>query len=67
MKTYVVLIACIQALHSPLEDTCILEPLDITFKNVPECLAYVDNFAYTLRNNKDLFITGFCTNKNDTI
>jgi|TARA_B100000035_G_C20581712_1_gene371402 hypothetical protein len=34
------------------------------FDTVPQCLAYMDNFKYTLREEKDLFLTGFCSTKN---
>jgi len=46
-----------------LEEVCIAEPLTKEFNGVPQCIAYVDNFKYTLREEKDLFITGFCTTK----
>jgi hypothetical protein len=65
MKVYLILIACVQSLYSPLEEVCIAEPLSQPFDTVPQCLAYVDNFKYTLREEKDLFITGFCTTKSD--
>lgn len=64
MKIYLILIACVQALNTPLKDTCIAEPLYEPFENIQSCLAYVDNFKYTLRTNTDLYITGFCTTKN---
>lgn len=64
MNVYVILIACVQALHTPLHETCITEPLSQKFKSVPECIAYVDNFKYTLRDEPDLYISGFCTTKN---
>jgi len=64
VNVYVILIACVQALSTPLNETCVTEPLYEPFKSVPECIAYVDNFKYTLRNESDLYITGFCTTKN---
>ena len=64
MKVYVILIACVQSLYSPLKEVCIAEPLTQQFDTVPQCLAYVDNFKYTLREEKDLFLTGFCSTKN---
>ena len=65
MKVYLILIACVQSLYSPLEEVCIAEPLYQPFDTVPQCVAYVDNFKYTLREEKDLYITGFCTTKSD--
>jgi hypothetical protein len=63
MKVYLILIACLQSIYTPLEEVCIAEPLTQQFDTVPQCLAYVDNFKYTLKEEKDLFITGFCTTK----
>jgi len=65
MKVYLIMIACVQSLYSPLEEVCITEPLTESFDTVPQCLAYVDNFKYTLANEKDLFVTGFCTTKDN--
>tara|TARA_R100000278_G_scaffold103108_2_gene79546 strand:+ start:1756 stop:1962 length:207 start_codon:yes stop_codon:yes gene_type:complete len=64
MKVYLILIACVQSLNSPLNEVCIAEPLTVPFDTVPQCLAYMDNFKYTLREEKDLFLTGFCSTKN---
>lgn len=64
MKFYLIIVFCVQSLTSPLENTCTVEPLyQETFSTIPECLAYVDNFRYSIKNNKDLFVTGFCTQK----
>jgi hypothetical protein len=65
MKVYLILIACVQSLYSPLEEVCVAEPLTEHFNTVPQCIAYVDNFKYSLNEEKDLFITGFCTTKSD--
>jgi len=63
MKIYLIMIACVQSLYSPLEETCITEPLPEKFDTVPQCIAYVDNFKYTVRNETNLYVTGFCTTK----
>ena len=65
MKVYLILIACVQSLTSPLNEVCVAEPLSQPFNTVTQCVAYVDNFKYTLREEKDLYITGFCTTKSD--
>ena len=65
MKVYLILIACVQSLYSPLEEVCIAEPLYQAFDTVPQCVAYVDNFKYSFNEEKDLFITGFCTTKSN--
>ena len=68
MKIYLIILFCVQSLNSPLDKSCVLEPIYEPFETVPDCLAYVDNFRYSLRNNKDLYISGFCTQKDyDTI
>tara|TARA_R100000234_G_C4996511_1_gene178231 strand:+ start:741 stop:953 length:213 start_codon:yes stop_codon:yes gene_type:complete len=65
LNIYAILIACVQAVSSPLEDTCGDFPLyDRTFETIPECIAYIDNFARTVSSaNTDLYVTGFCTTK----
>jgi len=64
VKIYLVILFCVQSLTSPLEESCVAEPLYEHFNSIPDCLAYVDNFRYSLRNNEDLYVTGFCTQKN---
>jgi len=54
----------VYAVNIPLSETCITQPVyEKTFTSIPECLAFVDDFRYSLREQKDLFITGFCTKK----
>ena len=65
MNIYAILIACVQAVSLSLEDTCDTFPLyDRTFKDVNECLEYIDYFSKTVKSsNTDLYVTGFCTTK----
>ena len=63
MKFFVVIIFCVQSLTTSLENTCVVEPLEVEFDNVQQCLAHVDNFTYSIRENKDLYVSGFCTQK----
>ena len=63
MKFFVVIIFCVQSLTTSLEYTCVVEPLEVEFDNVQQCLAHVDNFRYSIRENKDLYVSGFCTQK----
>jgi len=65
MKVFVVLIACLQSTFTPLDKTCIIEPMnDQTFESVDQCLVFVDYFKKNVETGSpDLYVTGFCTTK----
>ena len=65
MKFILILFVCINDPSAPIESTCMMQPLDMTFNSMNECQLTVDSI-YKDIDDPRVHVTSFCAQKNLT-
>jgi len=65
MKFILILFVCINDPLIPIDSTCIMQPLDMTFDSMEECRLGAQ-YIYKDINDPNVHMTSFCAQKNLT-
>jgi hypothetical protein len=63
MKVFLVIWICVQSSTLPLNQTCVSNPSSEIFDNLQQCLMYLDDYSLKIKPLKNVYMTGFCTEK----
>ena len=65
MKFVLILFVCINDAFAPIESTCVMQPLKMTFDSMKEC-QLAAQYIYKDIKGPDIHMTSFCAEKNLT-
>ena len=65
MKFIMILFLCINDPFAPIESTCVMQPLKMTFDSMEEC-QLAAQYIYKDIKGPDIHMTSFCAEKNLT-
>jgi len=65
MKFIMILFLCINDPFAPIESTCIMQPLNMVFDSMEECLLDAKNIYKDIKDS-NIYMTSFCAEKNLT-
>ena len=65
MKFILILFVCINDAFAPIESTCVMQPLKMTFDSMKEC-QLAAQYIYKDIKAPDIHMTSFCAEKNLT-
>ena len=65
MKFIMILFVCINDPFAPIENTCVMQPLDMTFNSMEEC-RLAAQYIYKDIEDPNIYMTSFCAEKNLT-
>ena len=62
MKFIMILFVCINNPFAPIESTCVMQPLKMTFDSLEECRVAAE-FIYQDIKQHDVYMSSFCAQK----
>jgi hypothetical protein len=65
MKFIMILFVCINDPFAPIESTCVMQPLKMTFDSMKECQLAAKNIYKDIKGS-NIYMTSFCAEKNLT-
>ena len=65
MKFIMILFVCINDPFAPIESTCVMQPLKMTFDSMEECQLGAQHIYKDIKDT-NIYMTSFCAQKNLT-